>query len=91
MAQPFLKPGDLEAVEAAVRAAETRTTGRSVRRRESSDYHATPLAWAAGVALLPAALLLAAGLHVSAPDMAIVGGWTADRWKRWARRPRGRR
>ena len=80
MAEPFLKPADLAAVEAAVRAAEARTTGEiyCVVAEESSDYHATPLAWAAGVALLAPALLLVAGLHVSAPDMGMFGGWTAD-------------
>ena len=80
MAEPFLKPGDLEKVEAAVRAAEVRTTGEiyCVVAEESSDYHATPLAWAAGVALLAPAVLLLAGVQVSAPDMAMFGGWTAD-------------
>ncbi|WP_293675922.1 TPM domain-containing protein [uncultured Phenylobacterium sp.] len=80
MARPFLKPGDLEAVEAAVRAAEIRTTGEiyCVVAEESSDYHATPLAWAAGVALLAPAVMLLAGVHVTAPDMAMFGGWTAD-------------
>jgi putative membrane protein len=80
MARPFLNPGDLEAVEAAVRAAEVRTTGEiyCVLAEESSDYHATPVAWAAGVALLAPAVLLLAGVHVSAPDMAMFGGWTAD-------------
>jgi putative membrane protein len=71
---------DLDAVEAAVRAAETRTTGEiyCVVAEESSDYHATPLAWAAGVALLAPALLLLMGIHVTAPDMRMLGGWTAD-------------
>ena len=79
MRAPFLTPDDLAAIEAAVRAAEIRTTGEiyCVVAEESSDYHATPIAWAAGVALLAPALLLLAGLHVSAPDMVIVGGWTA--------------
>jgi putative membrane protein len=80
MKTPLLTPKDLAAIEAAVRSAEVRTTGEiyCVVAEESSDYHATPLAWAAGVALLAPALLLLAGLHVSAPDMGIVGGWTAD-------------
>jgi len=80
MTKPFMTRADLDAVEAAVRAAETRTTGEiyCVVAEESSDYHATPLAWAAGVALLAPAALLLAGVHVTAPDMAIVGGWTAD-------------
>lgn len=80
MSTPLLSPADLAVVEAAVRAAEARTTGEiyCIVAEESSDYHATPLAWAAGVALLAPALLLAAGLHVTAPDMVLVGGWTAD-------------
>jgi len=51
---PFLSPEDLSAIEAAVREAETRTTGEiyCVVSEESSDYGETPLAWAAGVALL---------------------------------------
>lgn len=69
----------LQALEAAVRAAETRTTGEiyCVVAEESADYHATPLAWAAGVALLAPALLLLAGVQVTAPDISAFGGWTA--------------
>jgi putative membrane protein len=80
MKRPLLTPADLAAIEAAVRESEARTRGEiyCIAAEESSDYHATPLAWAAGVALLAPALLLAAGLHVSAPDMGLVGGWTAD-------------
>ena len=80
MTKPLLSRADLEAVEAAVRAAETRTTGEiyCVVAEESSDYHATPLAWAAGVALLAPALLLVMGVHVTAPDLKMFGGWTAD-------------
>jgi len=80
MKAPLLSPADVQAIEVAVRAAETRTSGEiyCVVAEESSDYHATPLAWAAGVALLAPALLLAGGLHVTAPDMGLVGGWTAD-------------
>ncbi|MBW8812152.1 MAG: TPM domain-containing protein [Caulobacterales bacterium] len=80
MTRAPLQPADLAAIEAAVRQAEARTTGEiyCIAAEESSDYHATPLAWAAGVALLAPALLLLAGLHVSAPDMGLVGGWTAD-------------
>lgn len=80
MREPFLKPDDLEAIERAVRAAEVRTTGEiyCVVAEESSDYHATPLAWAAGVALLAPALLLIGGIHVTAPEMTMFGGWTAD-------------
>lgn len=80
MAKTLLTPEDLSAIEAAVRRAEAGTTGEiyCIVAEESSDYHATPLAWAAGVALLAPALLLAGGLHVTAPDMGLVGGWTAD-------------
>jgi len=57
--------------------AEARTTGEiyCVAAEESSDYRETPIAWAAGVALLGPALLLLAGVHVQAPDL--LGGWTA--------------
>ncbi|MBL8554749.1 MAG: TPM domain-containing protein [Phenylobacterium sp.] len=79
MAKALLSAEEFAAVEAAVRAAEARTTGEiyCAVAEESADYHATPLAWAAGVALLAPAVLLMAGLQVSAPDMAVVGGWTA--------------
>lgn len=72
-----LSPSDISAIEAAVREAEARTTGEiyCVVAEESSDYGETPLAWAAGVALLGPALLLLAGVHVSAPD--VLGGWSA--------------
>jgi len=75
-----LRPEDLAAIEAAVRAAEARTTGEiyCVVAEESADYHATPLAWAAGVALLAPALLLLAGVQVTAPDISMFGGWTAE-------------
>lgn len=65
-----LTPADLEAVEAAVREAETRTTGEvyCVVAEDSSDYGETPLAWGAGVALLAPALLLLGGVHVTIPD-----------------------
>jgi len=72
-----LSPADLAAVEAAVRQAEARTTGEiyCMVAPESSHYIETPLAWAAGVALLAPAILLLGGVHVSAPDL--FGGWTA--------------
>ncbi|CAN7547900.1 TPM domain-containing protein [Phenylobacterium sp. LjRoot225] len=72
-----LSPSDLAAIEGAIRQAESRTTGElyCVVTEESSDYGETPLAWAAGVALLGPALLLLGGVHVSAPDL--LGGWTA--------------
>jgi putative membrane protein len=65
-----LTPTELSAVEAAVREAEKRTTGEiyCVVSEESSDYGETPLAYAAGVALLAPAILLLAGVHVSIPD-----------------------
>jgi putative membrane protein len=75
----LLSPSDLAAIEAAVREAEARTTGEiyCVVAAESSDYMATPLAWAAGAALLAPALLLLAGIQVTAPDLSFIGGWTA--------------
>ncbi|MFZ5720469.1 MAG: TPM domain-containing protein [Pseudomonadota bacterium] len=80
MTKVLLTPEDRAAIEAAVRAAETRTTGEiyCVLAEESADYHATPLAWAAGVALLAPAILLLAGVQVSAPDLGMFGGWTAE-------------
>ena len=74
---PLLTQADLAAVEAAVREAETRTTGEiyCVVAEDSSDYFETPLAWAAGVALLAPAVLLLAGLHPALPDFG--GAWTA--------------
>jgi putative membrane protein len=72
-----LSPSDLSAIEAAVREAELRTTGEiyCVVAEESSDYGETPLAWAAGVALLAPALLLLGGVEVSIPDF--FSTWTA--------------
>ena len=77
MDKPLLDPADRAAIEAAVREAESRTTGEiySVVAEASSDYWETPLAWGAGVALLGPALLLLGGIHVEAPDVFI--GWTA--------------
>ncbi|ACG79463.1 conserved hypothetical protein [Phenylobacterium zucineum HLK1] len=77
MEKPLLSPSDVAAIQAAVREAETRTTGEiyCVVAEESADYRETPLAWAAGVALLGPALLLLGGIHVEAPDL--LGGWTA--------------
>jgi putative membrane protein len=79
-----LTPSDLAAIEAAIHDAELRTTGElyCVVTEESSDYGETPLAWAAGVALLAPALLLLGGVHVSAPD--IFTGWTAAQVSRVA-------
>ncbi|WP_411288981.1 TPM domain-containing protein [Phenylobacterium sp.] len=77
MTQMTLTPSDLETITASVREAETRTTGEiyCVVSERSADYAETPLVWAAGVALLGPALLLLAGVQVSAPDL--FGGWTA--------------
>jgi putative membrane protein len=65
-----LSPTDLAAIQDAVREAETRTSGEiyCVVAEESSDYGETPLAWAAGVALLAPTILLIAGVRVSIPD-----------------------
>ncbi len=72
-----LSPFDLAAIEAAVREAEVRTTGEiyCVVAEDSSDYGETPLAWAAGVALLAPAILLLGGVRVSIPDF--FSTWTA--------------
>ena len=72
-----LSPTDISAVEAAIHDVELRTTGEiyCVVAEESGEYGETPLAWAAGVALLAPALLLLGGVHVSAPDL--LGGWSA--------------
>jgi putative membrane protein len=81
-----LSPTDLTAIEDAIRVAESRTTGEiyCVVAEESGDYGETPLAWAAGVALLAPAILLLAGVHVSAPD--ILSGWSAAQVSRAAER-----
>lgn len=73
-----LSPSDLVAIEAAVRQAEARTTGEiyCVVTEESSHYGETPIAWAAGVALLGPALLLLGGVHVTVPD--VFATWTAS-------------
>lgn len=72
-----LSPADRAAVEAAIHEVELRTKGEiyCVVSDESGDYGETPLAWAAGVALLGPAVLLLGGVHVSAPDL--FGGWSA--------------
>lgn len=73
-----LSPSDLLALEAAVRAAEARTTGEiyCVVTEESSHYGETAVAWAAGVALLGPALLLLGGVAVTIPDP--FGTWSAS-------------
>lgn len=79
MKTPPLTPAELATIEAAVREGESRTSGEifCVVAEDSSDYHATPIAWAAGVALLAPAILLLAGVQVSAPETLLYGGWTA--------------
>jgi putative membrane protein len=73
-----LSPSDLSAIEAAVRAAEARTTGEiyCVVTEESSHYGETAIAWAAGVALLGPALLLLGGVQVTIPDP--FASWSAS-------------
>ncbi len=73
-----LSPSDLMAIEAAVRAAEARTTGEiyCIVTEESSHYGETAIAWAAGVALLGPAVLLLAGVHVTIPDL--FATWSAS-------------
>ena len=81
-----LTPADTTAIEDAIRAAEARTTGEiyCVVTEESGEYGETPLAWAAGVALLGPALLLLGGVHVSVPDL--FGAWSAAEVSRAAER-----
>lgn len=72
-----LSSSDLSAIEGAIRDVEARTTGEiyCVVTEQSGDYGETPLAWAAGVALLGPALLLLGGVHVTVSDL--FGVWTA--------------
>lgn len=72
-----LSRSELDTIEAAVHQAEARTTGEifCVIAEESSHYIETPIAWAAGVALLAPAILLLGGVHVTVPDL--FGGWSA--------------
>ncbi len=74
----MLDDTDRARIEQAIKAAETRTTGEiyCVVAGESSDYREVPIAWGAIAALLGPAILLAAGIHVTAPD-ALSGGWSA--------------
>ena len=73
----MLSDKDREAISAAVRAAELRTSGEiyCVVAPESSDYREVPITWAAAAALLGPAILLLAGVEVSVPD--VLTGWTA--------------
>jgi putative membrane protein len=74
----MLTQSDRARIEAAIKAAEAGTTGEiyCVVAGESSDYREVPLAWGAIAALGAPAVLLAAGIHVTAPDD-FGGGWTA--------------
>ncbi|MFZ3008050.1 MAG: TPM domain-containing protein [Phenylobacterium sp.] len=74
----MLSEADRSRVEAAVARGELRTRGEiyTVVARESSDYGEVPVAWAAIAALAAPALLLAGGIHVSAPEI-LTGEWTA--------------
>jgi putative membrane protein len=72
-----LSAPDISVIEDAIRDAEARTAGEiyCVVAAESGEYGETPLAWAAGAALLGPALLLLGGVHVHVPDL--FEGWSA--------------
>ncbi|MET3527102.1 TPM domain-containing protein [Phenylobacterium koreense] len=74
----MLSDTDRSRIEQAIKAAEAGTTGEiyCVVAGESSDYREVPVAWGAIAALLGPALLLAGGIHVTAPDDLGVG-WSA--------------
>lgn len=74
----MLSETDRARIEAAVKAAEAGTTGEiyCVVAPESSEYLEVPIAWGAIAALAAPAVLLAGGVHVTAPDD-IGGGWSA--------------
>jgi len=74
----MLSDSDRARIERAIKSAEAGTTGEiyCVVGQESSDYREVPIAWGAIAALLGPALLLAAGIHVTAPDD-LGAGWTA--------------
>jgi putative membrane protein len=74
----MLSDNDRTRIEQAIKAAEAGTTGEiyCVVGQESSDYREVPVAWGAIAALLGPAVLLAAGIHVTAPDDLGVG-WSA--------------
>lgn len=74
----MLNDDERRAIEAAVHAAELRTSAEiyCVVAPDSSDYREIPLAWAAAAALLGPAVLLLAGVEVSVPDI-LDGGWSA--------------
>jgi putative membrane protein len=73
-----LSPSDLTAIEAAVRAAEAKTTGEiyCVVTEESAHYTEVVIAWATVVALLGPAALLLGGVHVTIPDLS--DSWSAS-------------
>jgi len=72
-----LTRADVATIESAVQAAEAGTTGEIyvAAAYDSASYAETPLAWAAGMALLAPALLLLGGVHVTVPDL--FESWTA--------------
>lgn len=74
----MLSDADRSRIEAAVTQGELRTRGEiyTVVAGESSDYREVPVAWAAIAALAAPALLLAGGIHVSAPEI-LTGEWSA--------------
>lgn len=74
----MLTEADRKRIEVMVREAETRTTGEiyCVLAAESSDYREVPIAWAAVASLAAPAILLAAGVHVSVPEV-FGDSWTA--------------
>lgn len=74
----MLTDNDRALIAQAIAQAELRTSGEiyCVVAGESSDYREVPLIWAAAAALIGPAILLAAGIEVSAPDL-LTSGWTA--------------
>lgn len=74
-----MSPEEHLRINAAIAAAETRTSGEifCILQRQSSHYRDTPLAWAAGAALVLPALLIPLGFHAAWFDWAPgFGGWT---------------
>ena len=73
----LLKPSDHERISAAISAVESKTSGEvfGIVARQSADYWETPLAWAAGAALVAPAVAMMAGLR---PAMVtdLLGDWT---------------
>ena len=74
----MLSDTDRARIEAAVKTAELGTPGEiyCVVAGESSDYREVPIAWGAIAALAAPAVLLAFGIHVTAPDD-FGQGWSA--------------